>query len=90
MRPSCCVFPTVTGARPWPSLGCTKVPREFLSPPRHHSEDAARKDILPHNMREDMERAAMVLESIRRNDTDFEKKLKENLLSDGPIAGHHG
>ena len=53
-------------------------------------DDEALKDILIHNMREEMEHAAMVLEWIRRNDTDFEKELKENLFSDGPIAGHHG
>lgn len=53
-------------------------------------DDDALKDILLHNMREEMEHAAMVLEWIRRNDADFEKELKENLFSDGPIAGHHG
>ena len=53
-------------------------------------DDEALKDILLHNMREEMEHASMVLEWIRRNDTDFEKELKENLFSDGPIAGHHG
>lgn len=53
-------------------------------------EDEALKDILLHNMREEMEHASMVLEWIRRNDADFEKELKENLFSDGPIAGHHG
>ena len=42
-------------------------------------DDAALKDILLHNMREEMEHASMVLEWIRRNDTDFEKELKENL-----------
>jgi hypothetical protein len=53
-------------------------------------EDEALKDILLHNMREEMEHASMVLEWIRRNDADFEKELKENLFSDGPIAGQHG
>jgi hypothetical protein len=53
-------------------------------------DDEALKDILLHNMREEMEHASMVLEWIRRNDADFEKELKENLFSDGPIAGHHG
>ena len=52
-------------------------------------DDEALKDILLHNMREEMEHASMVLEWIRRNDADFEKELKENLFSDGPIAGHH-
>ena len=53
-------------------------------------DDDALKEILLHNMREEMEHAAMVLEWIRRNDADFEKELKENLFSEGPIAGHHG
>ncbi len=53
-------------------------------------DDAALKDILLHNMREEMEHASMLLEWIRRSDADFEKELKENLFSDGPIAGHHG
>ena len=53
-------------------------------------DDASLKDILLHNMREEMEHASMVLEWIRRNDADFEKELKETLFSDGPIAGHHG
>ena len=48
-------------------------------------DDDALKDILLHNMREEMEHAAMVLEWIRRNDADFEKELKENLFSDGVI-----
>ena len=53
-------------------------------------EDEALKDILLHNMREEMEHAAMVLEWIRRNNADFEKELKDNLFTDGEIAGHHG
>ena len=53
-------------------------------------EDQALKDILLHNMREEMEHASMELEWIRRNDADFEKELKDNLFSDGPIAGQHG
>ncbi len=53
-------------------------------------EDQALKDILLHNMREEMEHASMELEWIRRNDADFEKELNDNLFSDGPIAGQHG
>ena len=53
-------------------------------------EDEALKDILLHNMREEMEHAAMVLEWIRRNDEDFAHELKDNLFKEGPIAGHHG
>jgi hypothetical protein len=52
-------------------------------------EDEALKEILLHNMREEMEHAAMVLEWIRRNDEDFAKELKDNLFSEGEIAGHH-
>ncbi|UCH72698.1 MAG: ferritin [Rhodospirillales bacterium] len=53
-------------------------------------EDEALKEILLHNMREEMEHAAMVLEWIRRNDEDFAHELKGNLFKDGPITGHHG
>ena len=53
-------------------------------------EDAALKDILLHNMREEMEHAAMVLEWIRRNNADFAHELKDNLFNEGEIAGHHG
>jgi len=52
-------------------------------------EDEALKAILLHNMREEMEHASMVLEWIRRNNDDFAKELKENLFSEGEIAGHH-
>ncbi len=53
-------------------------------------EDEALKEILLHNMREEMEHAAMVLEWIRRNDEDFARELKDNLFKDGEITGHHG
>ena len=53
-------------------------------------EDKALKEILLHNMREEMEHATMVLEWIRRNDKDFAKELDETLYKDGPIAGQHG
>jgi len=53
-------------------------------------DDAALKEILLHNMREEMEHAAMVLEWIRRNEPDFEKELKDNLFASGAIAGRHG
>ncbi len=51
-------------------------------------DDEALKEILLHNMREEMEHAAMVLEWIRRNSTDFDKYLKEFLFKDGDIAHH--
>ncbi len=53
-------------------------------------DDEALKEILLHNMREEMEHACMVLEWLRRNNHDFAKELKDNLFKDGPIAGHHG
>lgn len=52
-------------------------------------DDKALKEILLHNMREEMEHAAMVLEWIRRNDEDFAEQLKENLFSKGEISGDH-
>jgi hypothetical protein len=52
-------------------------------------DDQALEAILLHNMREEMEHAAMLLEWIRRNDPDFEKELKDNLFSEGEVAGHH-
>jgi len=51
-------------------------------------DDADLKEILLHNMREEMEHAAMVLEWIRRNNTDFEEHLKEFLFTDKEIAHH--
>jgi len=60
---------------------------------RQRADDCADpdlKEILLHNMREEMEHASMVLEWIRRNDEDFAKELGDTLFSDGPIAGHHG
>jgi len=51
-------------------------------------DDAALKEILLHNMREEMEHAAMVLEWIRRNSSDFEKQLKEFLFTEGDISDH--
>jgi hypothetical protein len=53
-------------------------------------EDKALKEILLHNMREEMEHATMVLEWIRRNDKDFAKELDDTLYKDGAIAGRHG
>lgn len=49
-------------------------------------EDDALKAILLHNMREEIEHAAMVLEWLRRNSDDFDKELREYLFSDGDIA----
>lgn len=49
-------------------------------------DDAALKAILLHNMREEIEHAAMALEWLRRNSPDFEKELKEYLFTEGDIA----
>jgi hypothetical protein len=51
-------------------------------------DDPALKEILLHNMREEMEHASMILEWIRRNSDDFGRELKEYLFSKGDIAGH--
>jgi hypothetical protein len=49
-------------------------------------DDKQLKEILLHNMREEMEHAAMVLEWIRRKDARFSKELKEYLFTQKPIA----
>lgn len=50
------------------------------------TEDPELKAILLHNMREEIEHAAMMLEWLRRADADFAKELKEYLFQDGPIV----
>jgi hypothetical protein len=49
------------------------------------ADDAALREILLHNMREEMEHASMVLEWIRRNSTDFAGHLKTYLYTTGSI-----
>lgn len=49
-------------------------------------DDASLKAILLHNMREEIEHAAMALEWLRRNSKDFDKELKEYLFSEGDIT----
>ncbi|WP_298728109.1 ferritin [uncultured Ferrovibrio sp.] len=49
-------------------------------------EDPALKEILLHNMREEIEHAAMVLEWLRRNSQDFNKHLKDYLFTEGDIV----
>jgi ferritin-like protein len=44
------------------------------------------KAILVHNRDEEKEHAAMVLEWIRRNDPSFDKKIRDYLFTDKPIA----
>ncbi len=48
-------------------------------------DDAMLKGVLLHNMREEIEHAAMVLEWLRRNDEDFGTQLKTYLFSEGDI-----
>ena len=49
-------------------------------------EDPALKEILLHNMREEIEHACMALEWLRRNSPDWEKNLKTYLFTDAPIT----
>lgn len=49
------------------------------------AEDEPLKELLLHNMREEMEHASMLLEWIRRHDADFERFLKTYLFSEGSI-----
>lgn len=52
-------------------------------------EDEALKDILLHNMREEIEHAAMVLEWLRRNDGDFDEQLRKFMFKEGEVTEHH-
>jgi hypothetical protein len=49
------------------------------------AEDETLKELLLHNMREEMEHASMLLEWIRRRDGDFEGFLKTYLFTEGSI-----
>jgi hypothetical protein len=51
------------------------------------TEDPALREILLHNMREEMEHASMVLEWIRRHNSDFAGHLKTYLFTETPITG---
>jgi len=51
------------------------------------TEDEPLREILLHNMREEMEHASMVLEWIRRHNADFAGHLKTYLFTDSPITG---
>ncbi|HSV28970.1 MAG TPA: encapsulin-associated ferritin-like protein [Candidatus Omnitrophota bacterium] len=44
------------------------------------------REVLLHNMREEIEHASMVLEWLRRNDADFDGQLRTYLFSKGPIT----
>jgi uncharacterized protein len=49
------------------------------------AEDETLKGLLLHNMREEMEHASMLLEWIRRSDSDFAGHMKTYLFADKPI-----
>lgn len=49
-------------------------------------DDEALKEILLHNMREEIEHASMVLEWLRRNSPDFNKELRTYLFTEGDIT----
>lgn len=49
-------------------------------------EDDDLKAVLLHNMREEMEHAAMAIEWIRRNNSDFAGEIDDYLYRDGPIV----
>ena len=49
------------------------------------TEDDALREILLHNMREEIEHAAMVLEWLRRNSVDFDHQLRTYLFREGAI-----
>lgn len=49
-------------------------------------EDPALKEVLLHNMREEVEHACMVLEWLRRNSPDWEKNLRTYLFTEAPIT----
>jgi uncharacterized protein len=49
------------------------------------TEDESLKQILLHNMREEMEHASMLLEWLRRYDSDFDGYLRTYLFTEAPI-----
>jgi hypothetical protein len=51
------------------------------------SDDEALKELLLHNMREEMEHAAMLIEWLRRNNDDFAGHVKTYLFTEAPIVG---
>ncbi|HVC51155.1 MAG TPA: ferritin [Stellaceae bacterium] len=50
------------------------------------SEDEALREILLHNMREEMEHASMLIEWMRRQNPDFAGHLQTYLFTDKPIT----
>lgn len=52
------------------------------------TDDLELKKILEHNMNEEKEHAAMLLEYLRKNDKIFEDELKEYLFKNKEISEH--
>lgn len=52
-------------------------------------EDETLKQILLHNMREEMEHACMAIEWLRRNNSDFASQCDDYLYKEGEIMDHH-
>lgn len=52
------------------------------------TKDPELKKILEHNRDEEKEHAAMLIEWLRRNDSRFEKELKDYLFTDKEIGSH--
>ncbi len=52
------------------------------------TNDEELRAILLHNRNEEMEHAAMVLEWMRRHDSEFDEQLRAYLFRDGSIVGH--
>jgi ferritin-like protein len=49
------------------------------------TEDETLKQLLLHNMREEMEHACMLLEWLRRYDSDFDSNMRTYLFTEAPI-----
>ena len=54
------------------------------------TNDPELKGILQHNMEEEIEHAAMVLEWLRRSHPKFDEELRARLFSEGPIVHEEG
>jgi uncharacterized protein len=50
------------------------------------TEDAALREVLLHNMREEVEHACMILEWLRRNDPEWSQQMDTYLYSEAPIT----
>jgi len=51
--------------------------------------DLELREILIHNANEEKEHAAMILEWLRRKDSNLDHELKDNLFKEGKITGQH-